>query len=138
MRREIVLGAALLLAGCATPNAPTLTVYTNPSAASVTEINGGAAQKSPAVFSYNRRTLNGCFTVRGFTARWISGATANSAPTLQLCGTSANYTVTIDRPTNYPGVEYDIEQAVAQDHQQQENAKELGNVIGQAIGKAAQ
>jgi hypothetical protein len=147
LKTSIILVGILpgFLAGCAvpTPLAPTVTIYTSPSAATVGQIDGsGGNAKSPATFTYQRPSVDKCFIIKGFTARWISGAKANTAPTLQLCGASATYNVTIDRPADVAGAEYDIQQAVEQGRAAQEAAaqasasvNQAGFALGQAFGQ---
>lgn len=93
----------------------TLTVRSTPEGALITsgnqtigvspytvELSGDASQlpKNPA----------GCYLAPGFTAKWASGAEANSPAPTPLCnGIGADYTVNIARPVDAPGLQKDLE-----------------------------
>lgn len=115
--------AMFLLGGCATllgvPQS-TVTVYSTPEGAYITESGTGRALGIAPVTSYyntaslqaNGTEAGGCYLVKGFEARWVSGATA-SVPTVRLCnGPKAAYNVSLSRNSSYPGLQNDLEFAI--------------------------
>lgn len=139
VRQFLTITFGLLLEGCAlspTPENPSLTVHTSPEAATIVEVGSGIRYSSPAVFNYQRPAPGGCLEIRGFVAHWISGATARTDATLKLCGNSASYQITIDRPRGTPGLEYDIQEARAKAYQESAANGELGRTLGQALGRS--
>lgn len=127
--------AAIVLTGCASSHVH-LQVNTQPMGAYITETSGTVFGSSPAVIQYDRAALKlhrdkaGCSIVRGFHARWVSGATASTEPTIRLCGSHDNFNVMITRDTNAPGLAQDMEFALrmstAGAAQRQADAAELG------------
>jgi hypothetical protein len=109
--------ASLALAGCASSTVY-VQVNTQPAGAFVTEFGTAVAiGMSPAYASYPRTSLTsrdatGCAIVRGFRAKWPSGAAAKSPDTLRLCGSGEVFNITIARDPNDPGLEQDLEFAL--------------------------
>lgn len=111
-----IAAAALLIAlgGCATQ--ASLTVLSQPEGAYLTEKGSGKALGiAPAIAHYDGQALlsfkgrDGCYLVRGFEARWISGATA-SLENVRLCGSNTgNYNITFNRDPSGPGFEKDLQ-----------------------------
>jgi hypothetical protein len=130
--QALPLALLFFLGACATPDNPAITVYTSPAAATVT--HSGMSQSSPATFYFQRPAGDACWNVSGFTARWLSGATASTGPSVQLCGRSAFYEITIERPQDAPGLDYDIQAAYDQQQRQSENSRTLGETLGRAAG----
>jgi len=128
------IASLVLLAGCetATPDLPAVTVYTSPAAATVS--HNGTPQPSPATFYFQRPPGDACWNVMGFAARWLSGAAASTESAVQLCGRSAFYEITIQRPQDAPGLDYDIQAAYDQQQRQSENSRAVGESIGRAVG----
>lgn len=114
MKTASILLAALLT-GCAS-NSVLLYVHTQPPGAYVSEKTSGTAfGVSPVAVTYTRAGLKGhkdktgCSIVKGFDARWVSGATAASEETIRLCGGSDAYNITIQRNPAAPGLEQDLD-----------------------------
>jgi hypothetical protein len=113
-----------LLAGCS--NTKTLTVHTNPQGAVLTW--DGQQYLAPTSLSFDLtkleqyRDASGCFEVEPFTARWASGAIAGTHDPVRLCGDHASWSLTIERPTDPPGLEQDLAAAEAR-YQQIEEAR---------------
>jgi hypothetical protein len=83
----ILITAITFLSGCQT----TLSVYSQPEGAYMTEVSTGRVfGMAPIHVVYNKDGLeknkdaSGCYLVKGFDARWISGATTSIKP-IQLC-----------------------------------------------------
>lgn len=118
MKLIITAVAAILLAGCASSNV-FLEVNSQPAGAYITEIGTSLTLgMSPTTANYSRsilaknRDAAGCAVVKGFRARWVSGATANSQDTIRLCGSGEIFNITIARDPNAPGLEQDLEFAL--------------------------
>ena len=106
---------AAAMAGCASKQV-VVQVHTQPPGGYVTETGTGAVVGvAPALWHFDRSTLakfrgpDGCASIRGFEAVWVSGARAASPPAIQLCGKHEAYTTTITRDTNAPGLDKDLE-----------------------------
>jgi hypothetical protein len=106
-----------LLSGCA-PDTTSLMVKSEPDGAYITQSDTGAAlgvapvsleyEKAKLLTKANKDHKAGCFRVKGFNARWISGATASSNPYIRLCNpVGKSFTVTVKRNTSDPGLEQD-------------------------------
>lgn len=116
----IFIAVVLFLSGCATHS--TLTVSSQPSGAYITEIGSGKAYGvTPIVVKYDSKAISGykdatgCYLVRGFDAKWISGASATSGQSIRLCGSNISaYTYHFNRNTNAPGLDKDIDFAMKQ------------------------
>lgn len=106
--------SASLLGGCATQGA-TLTVFSQPDGAYMTERGTGTVYGiTPIVLNYKREDLEkhkdskGCYLVKGFDARWVSGATSG-IELITLCGkNSGSYQIGFARPAEYPDFEKDL------------------------------
>jgi hypothetical protein len=106
--------SAFLFAGCATQ--ATLTISSTPDGAYITENGSGKAYGVTPVTVYydsakliNFKGQDGCFRVRGFEARWVSGTTAR-LQTVRLCGSkTGGYTITFSRDTSAPGFAQDMQ-----------------------------
>jgi hypothetical protein len=109
-----------LLFGC-TSNTTTLVVKSEPDGAYISQIGtGNSLGVAPVTRAFDKAELvqkdkrdkekRNCFRVPGFNARWISGATASSAPYIRLCDpVGKSFTVTLRRNANDPGLEKDVE-----------------------------
>lgn len=120
MRNITFLILAICLTGCATHS--TLTVYSQPSGAYITESSTGKAYGiAPITVKYDAKAMNsykdasGCFVVKGFEAKWVSGATTSSQPTIKLCGSNTGaYTYQLTRDKNAPDLDRDLDFALRQ------------------------
>lgn len=108
---------AMGLAGCASRT--TLTVNTVPTGAFLTEVGTGRALGiAPITITYDGEILwkqvdsNGCFTVAGIEARWVSGATAVLNPLKGCAGIVQHYNISLSRDPAAPGLDKDMEFAV--------------------------
>ncbi|QFY43547.1 hypothetical protein F6R98_13730 [Candidatus Methylospira mobilis] len=126
-----------VLSGCSS-NKTSLVIKSEPDGAYISQTETGAGlgvapvtldfDKAELVNKTNRdKERTGCFRVKGYSARWMSGATASSAPAIRLCNpVGKNFTVTLQRNANAPGLEKDLEFAKqdkdSQTQQQQANA----------------
>ena len=105
----------ILFSGCATHNA-SLGVYSQPEGAFISKaVSGEPLGIAPITLEYDPASLNSfkdaecCFMVRGFEARWVSGATTRLNP-IRLCGTeTGSYTINLDRNMAYPRLEKDLQ-----------------------------
>ncbi len=73
----------------------------------------------------------GCYIAPGFSAQWASGAEAASPESTPLCnGLDSDYTVTIARPANTPGLDKDLKVANQRENvlAQQAQAQAINNV----------
>jgi hypothetical protein len=120
MNRGDVLAAmtflcSLALVGCVTATHATLTVYSQPPGAYLTEVGTGRVLGiAPAASYYEGQVLQqykdvqGCYVVKGVEARWVSGAQAMPDP-VRLCGSATgSYTITLNRDASYPDLEKDL------------------------------
>ncbi len=58
------------------------------------------------------RDENGCFQLKGFTARWASGA-VTEVPVILVCGeTDGDYNFVMSRDMNHPNFEKDLQFAI--------------------------
>lgn len=119
MRNIASIIFAIFLSGCATHS--NLTVVSQPSGAYITEVGTGKAYgTAPVTVRYDAKAMasikdaSGCYLVRGFEAKWVSGAVATT-PSIRLCGASTgNYTYQFSRDSNVPGLEKDLDFAMKQ------------------------
>ena len=137
-----------LLSGCA----GSLTINSVPQGALISS-NKQALGQAPLVMTLTKdsargfpQAANGCYMAPGFTAQWASGAEAASPDSTALCqGLSADYSVTIPRPANAPGLDKDLqvanerEKVLAQQQQVQAinnvaDAIELNSMAGPGMG----
>ena len=126
---------ASMLAGCA----GSLTVNSVPQGALISS-NKQAIGQSPLVITLTKdstkgfpQTANGCYMAPGFIAQWASGAEAASPESTILCnGLDSDYTVTISRPANAPGLDKDLKVANEREQvlAQQAQAQAINNVAG--------
>lgn len=104
----------VMLSGCA----GSLTINSVPQGALISS-NQQALGQSPLVLTLTKDSArdfpvaaNGCYQAPGFKAQWASGAEATSPDGTPLCnGLDADYTVTIARPANAPGLDKDLKAA---------------------------
>jgi len=82
IRSILLILSALAIGGCATQ--ASLTVFSQPEGAYLTEKGTGKAYGvAPARVVYDSKAIanfkgaDGCYRVKGFDARWVSGATAS-------------------------------------------------------------
>jgi hypothetical protein len=118
MLKKITMTIAFVaLGGCASKYV-TLQVHTQPAGAYITQTSGAVLGASPVASQYLRSELKkhrdstGCALVQGFSAQWVSGATATSEPTIRLCGSHDTFTTTIARSASAPGLDKDLEFAL--------------------------
>jgi len=106
-----------LISGCATQ--ASLTLYSQPEGAYFTENGSGKSYGIAPIKVYydgvellKHKNSDGCFLVKGFEARWISGATA-SLKTIRLCGSNVgDYNITYSRNSSEPGFDKDMQFAL--------------------------
>ena len=135
MRNFISLALIFILSGCASQSS--LTVISQPSGAYITETETGKTHgTAPIVVYYDSKAMSqykdasGCFLVKGFDARWVSGATATSPPSIRLCGSSSGaYTYQFSRDSYAPGLDKDLDFAMRQDsvRAQQQQSQAIQN-----------
>ncbi len=106
-----LISCALLVSGCT--NQYTLTIDTVPTGATIQEVGMMIVKAAPRQLFYNRdpkhyHPTTGCFMVKGVKAIWQSGATAASLNPLPLCGKFDAWTLTLSRPSGYPGLQTDL------------------------------
>lgn len=142
MRRLVVMAAAMALVGCAQrppPNTVVLTVLSEPPGAYITEKGTSMAGLAPQALQYPLPSLpkdaEGCFVVKGFDARWGSGASASTAPTMRLCGGGMEFHHILKRNPADPGLDKDLDFALKL--QQRQDARDNAVVNGVAAGIAA-
>ena len=138
-----LLVIALALGGCATQ--ASLTVFSQPEGAYLTEKGTGKVYGvAPVRIVYDSKALAnfknpaGCYLVKGFEARWVSGATANLG-VITLCGEStANYNITFSRASNYPDLERDLQFALQLQsiRAQQQQARAAQDAAAAAVFRA--
>lgn len=133
--------AALLLAGCAhrpPANTVELTVVSQPAGAYISEKGSTLAGLAPLVLQYPMAGLtkdkNGCYVVRGFDARWGSGAASSSAGTVLFCGGGQKFHFVLQRNPADPGLDKDLAFALQLDQRQEDRDNAL--VEGIAAGFA--
>lgn len=125
----LALAASPFLAGCVTTaQQPSLTLYSNPIGATITENKAGAIpQMAPVSVIYNKGEQQ-CLNVLGFTAVWPSGATADTG-VIELCGQHSAFQFVISRPSDAPNYHIDTQFAASlqmnQQMQQQQAAMML-------------
>jgi hypothetical protein len=122
-----------LLSGCA----GSLTINSVPQGALIST-NKQALGQAPLVITLTKdsargfpQAASGCYMAPGFTAQWASGAEAASPDSTPLCnGLDADYTVTIARPANAPGLDKDLKVANQREAvlAQQAQAQAINNV----------
>lgn len=104
---------ALLSSGCASNS--NLTISSEPEGAYITQVGTSVSGIAPFTVYYNSTQLSksGCKEMRGFEARWASGATTIVDP-VRLCdsGLGSNFTITINRDRSFPGFDKDLQIAM--------------------------
>ncbi|WP_408595583.1 hypothetical protein [Limnohabitans sp.] len=133
MRKLSYLIFFVLLSGCVSNQS--LTLLSQPSGAYITELGTGKVYGvAPLVVQYDGKAMtahkdaSGCYLVKGFEAKWVSGATSSSPPTIRLCASSTNaYNYQFSRDANTPGLEKDLDFAMRQSavRAQQQQAKAI-------------
>ena len=90
LNKLFVFVLALTIVGCSTPGVR-LTVTSEPDGAYITS-GGPVSGIAPVVAFWEMQSLKkssrdekGCFHLKGFTARWASGA-VTEVPVVQVCG----------------------------------------------------
>lgn len=131
MRSLIFVVLIGCLSGCATQDI-TLWVYSQPPGAFITELSTGKAQgTTPIGATYNRQIAknyhdkDGCFIVKGYEARWVSGARSVTTDPIHLCGNYVAFNITISRDSAYPDLEKDLQFALQL--QQQATNQQVAN-----------
>ena len=141
----VLLSIYLSISGCATTY--TLTVHSIPEGSVLSWQGGGRIGETPYKIYYThdeRYMQNGCLRAHGITATWVSGAQAASSPQLLLC--SLENEITLNRPTEAPGLVHDIRHAelLAQQRfiaeqrateQMVEAAREAGEALGTLLSQ---
>ena len=102
------------LGGCASTSS--ITIYSNPEAASLSTDGGGQQLgRAPVVFIFDKRDLeaarsaSGCFYLQGIEAVWESGA-VKAAEAIEICDDEEqHYKVTLQRPTDVVGLQQDLD-----------------------------
>ena len=109
--------SVVFFVGC-TPQA-TLTIRSYPEGGLVVERETGKSWgMAPVTVHYNKADLlkhqdaNGCYRVKGFDVRWVSGATTGEDPLTMCHGPTGNYGKTFSRDSSSPGLEYDLQFAL--------------------------
>lgn len=129
----IVSALVALTAGCALPGSrwqPLLTVNTYPQGAVVSD--GGAPPRlAPFVLSYKRSRGTDCVRTAEFSVVWQSGT--KTVTSTQLCGGDGTYQITIRRPADAPGLDYDLRVAAGQQQRTQGDQTAAQNANSQAI-----
>ena len=125
-----VIITTILAAGCATQ--ASLTVTSQPEGAFITEKGTGNSYGiAPVIVVYDSAVLvhhkapDGCYLVKGFDARWVSGAAA-SLELVRLCGSNVgSYKISFSRDPTLPGLDRDLQFALQVQalHAQQQQAK---------------
>ena len=117
LRIGLLVGAVALAPGCATR--ASLAVRSQPEGAFITEQGTGKSYgTAPVIISYDAASLapykggDGCYRVKGFVARWVSGATS-ALSIIRLCGSSSGrYQIVFQRNPDLPGLDKDLRFAV--------------------------
>ena len=137
-----------LLAACAmaTPGSPSLTIRTSPEYATIGPLGGGWRSDSPATVDLEkpvRDADSGCFIVGGFRATWLSGAVGSTSPRVSLCGDHVSYELVIQRPSEAPGLDYDLafaaqQKAYAAEKQRANDARwgDVAEAWGRVLGRS--
>ena len=113
MIRTALSALAVFTTGCSTQ--ASLTILSQPEGAYVTEIaTGRVIGVAPTSVVYDGARLfatkqpDGCYRVRGFEVRWVSGAKA-ALEMVSICGSATGaYNITFSRPADFPDLEKDL------------------------------
>ena len=108
---------ASTIVGCSTPGVR-LTVTSEPDGAYITS-GGPVSGIVPVVAFWEMQSLEkssrdekGCFQLKGFTARWASGA-VTEVPVVRVCGEAdGDYNFVMSRDMNHPNLEKDLQFAL--------------------------
>lgn len=133
-RLIVLLIFAVLFSGCATQSS--LSIYSQPEGAYITEVETGKSfGMAPVAVTYDsalltkHRNAEGCILVKGFEARWVSGAVSIINP-IKLCGSNVgSYNISLNRDSLHPGLEKDLQfviqlQSLRAQQQQAQAAKD--------------
>ena len=107
-----------LLAGCTT----TVTVVSDPEGAVITNRAGTVSYGyAPVEVPFDKKALEAtidptdpqqCAKIQGFTAKWLSGASAQTETPLYICDLKFGKKIYLKRPGSVPGVEADLRWAL--------------------------
>lgn len=106
--------SALILTGCST----TVVFESDIEGALVTTVAGQQYGVTPVAISFSNddldasRDIDGCARILGVTYTWPSGAKASSPNPIVLCGENSRYRYILKRPTDAPGIEKDLQNAL--------------------------
>lgn len=123
MRTTIWIGAAaaVLLTGCST----TVLFESDIDGAAVTSAAGQQYGLTPVSVTFSKdaldasRQTDGCARIPGVTYTWQSGATVTSPNPLVICGSASQVRYVMKRPADAPGLEKDLQVALAIARQRQ-------------------
>ncbi|MEK6212333.1 MAG: hypothetical protein AABM64_18575 [Pseudomonadota bacterium] len=134
---------AVLTSGCATQ--ASLTVMSQPEGAFITEKGSGTSYgTAPVTVFYDGATLlrhknaDGCYLVKGFEARWVSGTTA-SLDFVRLCASNVgDYNISFSRDPAQPSLDKDLQFALQLQalRAQQQQAKAAQDAASAALFSA--
>lgn len=142
---SIALVCAIALSGCTTTDPrdyAILTVYSEPAGAYISSIDGTHQGTSPFLVHITSKSIqdgldkDGCFTLYGYKAHWASGATAEFKNP-KYCNSQINgdYSLTINRPVNFPDIQKDLDLALRINQIEQE--RRAADADRQALSNAA-
>lgn len=101
---------ASTIVGCSTPGVR-LTVTSEPDGAYITSVPVVAFWEMQSL-EKSSRDEKGCFQLKGFTARWASGA-VTEVPVVRVCGESdGDYNFVMSRDMNHPNLGKDLQFAL--------------------------
>ncbi|HAJ75858.1 MAG TPA: hypothetical protein DCM64_05335 [Gammaproteobacteria bacterium] len=113
--RSIILILPLAFTACL--NRVDVTFLSEPEGATITEVTTGIEIGiAPISRSYDLGVLSpvdpqGCYSLVGVEAQWISGATSR-VQEFQLCGdVTEDYYLTLERPAEHPDLDKDVQHA---------------------------
>lgn len=114
LKKLFALVLVSAIAGCSTPGVR-LTVTSEPDGAYITS-GGPVSGIAPVVAFWEMQSLEkssrdqkGCFQLKGFTARWASGA-VTEVPVVRVCGEAdGDYNFVMSRDMNHPNLEKDLQ-----------------------------
>lgn len=141
VKTVLIAACVVALAGCASrvpANTVELTVVSQPPGAYITEKGTGTGGVSPIVLRYPVAGLpkdkNGCSVVKGFDAKWVSGAVASTNSTLLFCAAGNKFHYVLNRNPDAPGLDRDLQHAQALT--QRQDARENTAIEAAAAGFA--
>jgi hypothetical protein len=100
---------ALLVSGCGSPYV--LNIDTVPTGATIWQAGATSSYTTPVELAPDpnfRHPTTKCILVTKVHAKWQSGATVTSQDPIQLCGEFDTWTLTLERPSGYPGLQTDL------------------------------